>query len=127
MHMAESTASTNRMFFSYASEDAAVVDQVAARVQPLALDAHIFVDRYEILSGQSLYDRIEKGILSADRYFVFLSAVLVTKPWVTKELRAAMSLETEGRRDFVVPVLLSPPQEFPLLEGEEVHRCGREA
>jgi hypothetical protein len=70
--------------------------------------------RYEISGGQDLLKRIADGIESADKFFVFVSARSVDKPWVQLELRKALVAELAGDKpEFIVPVKIGTVTTFP--------------
>jgi hypothetical protein len=103
-----------RIFFSYASEDKPVVEQVFARVGDAFPDLRGWLDTYEIVGGDDLIEKIAEGIDQADRFIVFLSARSIEKPWVKAELRKALMAEIQGiKPDFIIPVKLGPVSKFP--------------
>ncbi len=61
-------ASKMRVFFSHASEDKPVVEQVLARVQAAFPDVSPWLDRLEIKGGDDLVDKIGEGIDGADKF-----------------------------------------------------------
>ncbi len=70
-------------------------------------DHAVWVNKYEIVAGESLLEKIAEGIDEAEKFFVFLSKVSITKPWVKREYALAIMDEIEGiRPDFIAPVLL---------------------
>jgi TIR domain len=108
-----------KVFFCYASEDRETVDAVYAA---LVAKHDIWIDRYEIVGGESLIGKISEGIDQADKFFVFLSEVSVNKPWVQSELRDALADEIAGiRPDFVVPVLLRKLSEIPRFLKDKLY------
>jgi hypothetical protein len=96
-----------KAFFSYAHEDVQTVEIIHAALAADYPDHAIWIDKFEIVAGESLLEKIAEGIDEAEKFFVFLSKVSITKPWVKRELRSAIMDEIEGiRPDFVAPVLL---------------------
>src|ERR1700750_1643014 len=78
-----------KVFVSHASEDKdRFVMNFAARLRAKGIDA--WVDRWEMLPGDSLIEKIfEDGIKNAQAVVVVLSNNSVNKPWVREELNAA--------------------------------------
>lgn len=94
-----------KAFISHASEDKArFVVQFAERLRASGVDA--WLDRWEMLPGDSLVDKIfEEGLRNANAVVVVLSAHSVGKPWVREELNAAFVAKVNsGSR--LIPVLL---------------------
>jgi hypothetical protein len=103
-----------KLFFSYASEDAAVVLQIYGRVASAFPDLEPWMDKFEIVGGQDLIDKIAAGMDDADKFFVFLSAASIEKPWVKAELHRALMAEIKGvKPEFVVPVKVGAIATFP--------------
>lgn len=103
-----------RVFFSHASEDKTVVEQVFERVVAAYPDVVGWLDRFQITGGADLIDKIAQGIDEADKFLVFLSERSIDKPWVRAELRKALMAEIEGvKPDFIVPVKLGAITRFP--------------
>ncbi|WP_166793237.1 toll/interleukin-1 receptor domain-containing protein [Cryobacterium lactosi] len=105
---------TKRIFFSHASEDKATVLAVHSELIAHFPDLDAWIDTYEIVGGDSLLDKIAEGMDNADKFFVFLSPISVTKPWVQRELNRALTQEIKGTKpDYVVPVLLGNIDRVP--------------
>jgi hypothetical protein len=103
-----------RVFFSHASEDKPVVEQVYRRVVDAYPAVQPWLDRYQIVGGQDLIERIAAGIEVADKFLVFLSEASVDKPWVRAELRQALMAEINGvKPEFIVPVKIGAISCFP--------------
>lgn len=106
--------SAPRVFVSHASEDKdRFVLPFAERLRERGLDA--WVDRWEMLPGDSLVKRIfEEGLENAQAVVVVLSAASVGKAWVSEELDAAVvkRINTGSR---LIPVVLDglSAQEVP--------------
>src|SRR5438105_990717 len=94
-----------RVFFSHASEDKPVVEQVHRRVADAFPDVKGWLDTYEIVGGNDLVEKIAAGIDEADKFLIFLSQRSIEKPWVKAELRKALMAEIQGvKPEFIVPV-----------------------
>jgi hypothetical protein len=120
-----------KIFFSYASEDAALVDAVYGEFVTEYPHHEPWLDKYEIVGGDSLLEKIASGMNEADKFFVFLSPVAITKPWVQRELRRALMREIQGvDPSFIVPVKIGDLREMPaFLEDKkyiDVSRLRRE-
>jgi hypothetical protein len=79
-----------RVFISHASEDKGrFVLQFAERLRKRGIEA--WLDTWEILPGDNILDKVFKeGLNQSDAIIIVLSAVSITKPFVKKELNAAV-------------------------------------
>ncbi|GAC1320765.1 MAG: toll/interleukin-1 receptor domain-containing protein [Aquirhabdus sp.] len=79
-----------KIFVSHASEDKErFVIPFSTALRQRGIDA--WVDRWEMLPGDSLVDKIfEEGLKEAAAVIIVISDVSVTKPWVREELNAAV-------------------------------------
>ena len=104
-----------KVFFSHASEDKPLVEQVFLRVQQRFPDIKGWLDKYEILGGDDLIESIHKGIETSDKFLIFLSPNSIDKSWVRTELRKALSDEINGiKPEFIIPVKVGHISQFPL-------------
>jgi hypothetical protein len=104
----------NKAFFCHASEDKPIVEGVYERLLHHAPDLSAWLDKFEILAGQSLLDRIAAGMDESSKFVIFISQVSVTKPWVNRELRRAIMREIGGvDPDFIIPVLVNDIAAIP--------------
>lgn len=94
-----------KVFISHASEDKArFVTAFAERLRASGVDA--WLDRWEMLPGDSLVDKIfEEGLRNASAVVVILSANSVSKPWVREELNAAF-VKRVNTGSKLIPVVL---------------------
>src|SRR5438132_11845045 len=98
----------SRAFFSYASEDIAIVTLVFNAVIDRFPSFQPWLDKYEIVGGEDLLKKIAAGMDSAEKFFVFLSPTSVQKPWLQRELTRAIMREVGGiNPDYIVPVRLA--------------------
>jgi TIR domain len=103
-----------RVFFSHASDDKPVVEQVFSRVADKFPEVKGWLDKFEISGGDDLLDKLAEGIDGADRFLVFLSERSIEKPWVKLELKKALMAEIEGvKAEFIIPVKLGAVSKFP--------------
>ncbi len=116
-----------RIFFSHASEDKPLVEAVYTELVDAHPDHEPWVDRYEIVGGQNLIDKITEGMDRSERFFVFLSPSSIEKPWVKRELQRALIREIDGvDPDYIVPVRIGGlTQVPPFLEAKRYIDLGR--
>ncbi|MFW5983567.1 MAG: toll/interleukin-1 receptor domain-containing protein [bacterium] len=103
-----------KVFFSHASEDKPLVEQVFLRVIEKFPQIEAWLDKYEILGGDDLIETVHKGIEQSDKFLIFLSPNSIDKPWVRTELRKALSDEISGiKPEFIVPIKVGHISQFP--------------
>ena len=103
-----------KVFFSHASEDKPLVEQVFLRVEKRFPDIKGWLDKYEILGGDDLIETVHAGIESSDKFLIFLSPNSIDKPWVRTELRKALSDEISGiKPEFIIPIKVGHISQFP--------------
>lgn len=107
----------SRSFFSHASEDKDAVELVYEAVRDAMPEHAPWLDKYEIVGGQDLLARISAGMDEAEKFFIFLSPISVTKPWVKAELRRAIVRDIKDvDADYIVPVILDDVDPPAFLE-----------
>ena len=94
-----------KVFISHASEDKQrFVTEFATQLRANGVDA--WLDRWEMLPGDSLVDKIfEEGLKDANAVIIVLSNNSVTKPWVSEELNAGM-VSRISRGTKIIPVVI---------------------
>jgi hypothetical protein len=94
-----------RVFVSHASEDKErFVVEFATKLRAKGIDA--WLDKWEILPGDSLVDKIyDEGLKGAQAVIVVLSRNSVNKPWVRDELNAAVVKKINGLSK-LIPVVI---------------------
>ena len=103
-----------KVFFSHASEDKPLVEQVFLRVEKRFPEIKGWLDKYEILGGDDLIETVHAGIESSDKFLIFLSPNSIDKPWVRTELRKALSDEISGvKPEFIIPIKVGHISQFP--------------
>ena len=103
-----------KAFFSHASEDKKLVEQVFLKVCDKFPDLEGWLDKYEILGGDDLIETIHAGIENSDKFLIFLSPNSIDKPWVRAELRKALMDEINGiKPEFIVPIKVGHISQFP--------------
>lgn len=115
------------VFFSYASEDKATVGAIFDALLKAHPEHRPWVDKYEIVGGESLLDRIAEGMDAAQKFFIFLSPISAEKPWVKAELKRAIMREIEGVDPaYIVPVKVGDLKTIPpFLEGKRYINLGK--
>jgi len=94
-----------KVFISHASEDKPrFVTAFATKLRENGVDA--WLDRWEMLPGDSLVDKIfEEGLKEAQAVIIVLSNFSVSKPWVSEELNASMVARiSKGTK--IIPVVI---------------------
>lgn len=91
-------------FISYSSQDSKFAERLATDLKKRELG--VWFDRWEIRVGDSLTEKIGRGIRENDYLIVVLSPHSVASEWVRKELSEAMQREIKEKRVVVLPVLL---------------------
>lgn len=103
-----------KVFFSHAGEDTPIVDQIYVRIMAKYPDIAGWMDKYEIVGGNDLIDKLAQGMDTSDRFLVFLSDISVRKPWVQAELKRAFMKEISGiNPDYIIPVKLGAVKAYP--------------
>jgi hypothetical protein len=92
------------LFICHASEDKAVVRRLVQFIERHGVA--VWLDEYEIRVGESIVQRINQGIEEASHMVVVLSSHSATRPWVTKELSAALMRQLVQRSIQVLPLRL---------------------
>ncbi len=103
-----------KVFFSHASEDKPIVEQVFLRVKEKFPEIEGWLDKYEILGGDDLIETVHNGIEQSDKFLIFLSPNSIEKPWVRTELRKALNDEINRiKPEFIVPIKIGHISQFP--------------
>jgi hypothetical protein len=105
-----------RLFLSYASNDRAFVERLAASLG--ALGHQVWLDRWEITVGEVLPAKIAAGLESTDYMVVVLSPAALQSSWVERELQMAVFDEIGHRRTRVLPILIADCAIPLLLRGK---------
>ena len=101
-----------KVFISYSSTDRKHVEEIAQKLKFRGIE--VWYDQWEIVVGDSIVQKINDGISSADYLLVALSSASVKSHWVQEELSAATALLAE-KGSFILPVLLDDCKVPPLL------------
>jgi hypothetical protein len=94
-----------KVFVSYATEDKErFVEAFAIKLRANGIDA--WFDKWEIMPGDSLVDKIfEEGIKAADIFIIILSEASVQKPWVREELNTSV-VNRIIRKTKIIPIVI---------------------
>ena len=93
-----------RIFLSYSSKDRVFVENIARKLSSDGFS--VWYDDWEIHIGDSIVDKINKGISASDFLIIVLSKNSMNSRWVKKELNAATIKEVNSRGAYIIPVLL---------------------
>lgn len=104
------------IFLSHSSKDKAFVNRLATDLRRLGY--YVWTDDAEIKVGDSLIQKIGRGIDRVAYVGAVISHNSVTSDWVAKELDIAMNQEIEGRRVKVLPLLLEDVELPGFLKGK---------
>jgi hypothetical protein len=101
------------VFLSHSHADKPVVRQIAEGLKSQGID--VWIDEAELSLGDSLVNRIERGLDSADFVAFFLSKASVKSQWARQELNVAISRQVSGERGAIVLPILLEDAEIPAL------------
>lgn len=93
-----------RVFVCHASEDKPVARELAPRLS--SHGAEVGLDEWEICVGDSIVEKINTGLESASHLAILLSANSVNKPWVTREISAALMRQLATASVTTLPIRL---------------------
>lgn len=93
-----------KVFLSHSSIDKPFVEKLAKDI--LALDMEVWLDKWDMQVGDSLFDKIEEGLETSDYLLIVLSKHSVNSPWVRKELNAFLCDEIFSKRVKILPILI---------------------
>ena len=93
-----------QIFLSYASSDRAVAQHIVTALQREHIPVW-FAD-WEILPGDSISERIDNALSSADVLLVLLSRNSIASRWIEHELSTALTRELRDRAITVMPALI---------------------
>jgi len=108
------------VFISYSSADKIFVDPLILSLTREGIS--IWIDQGEVLPGDRIREKINRGILDSKYLVVVLSKNSINSNWVRVELDSAMIREIEDNAVVVIPVLVGDIQknEIPLdLRGKQ--------
>lgn len=103
--MKDNPSNPPKVFLSHASEDKQrFVVPFATALRAKGID--VWLDKWEILPGDSLVDKLfEEGLKNADAVLIVISAASIARPWVRHELNTAI-VNRITKQTKVIPVVL---------------------
>ena len=105
------------IFISYNHEDKDQAQLIATNL--VQARKNVWIDKWEINAGDSLIQRIEEALGSADAILILLSETSVNSEWCRKELRSGILRELEEKSTLVIPIRLDDT-EVPLFLREKL-------
>ncbi len=106
------------IFISYSHEDKEFVDDLA--MQLVIKKAHVWLDRWELNTGDSIIERIQDAMDAAIASIVVLTPASTQTAWCKKELSSGILKELEKREVLVLP-LLKEDCEIPLFLRDKLY------
>jgi hypothetical protein len=106
------------IFICHSSADKRFAKRLGTRLSRFGVK--VWVDEAEIKVGDSLLEKISKGIAESEYLGIILSSNSVNSAWVQKEVQIATTLEIESRRLKVLPILFKEC-EVPLFLKEKLY------
>lgn len=92
------------IFISYSHSNSEIVEKIAAHL--VAKNIHIWIDKWQLNFGDSLFGRIQEGITESSALLLMLSKDYLDSEWCTREQEAALLRELEEKKVIAIPVLL---------------------
>lgn len=92
-----------QIFLCHSHKDESFVMQLANDLESDKID--VWVDEWDIEVGDFIHKKIEDGIRNSTYLGIILSPDSVCSKWVDKELRAALAIESQKGKKFVLPIL----------------------
>lgn len=100
------------VFLSHSSKDKPFVSRLATDLKSQGVP--VWYDQWELKVGDSLSERIERGISQSGWLALVISKNSASSDWVQKELRAAQARELRDKSVFVLPIIIDDC-EIPLF------------
>lgn len=107
------------IFLSHSSKDKPFVDWLHSKLQDANLTA--WYDKFEILVGQSIITRIEKGLTGSELLIVVISRNSVVSNWVDAELKPKILQQIQTQRIDILPIVLGrvKPEEISIFLADK--------
>ncbi|HEV2605573.1 MAG TPA: TIR domain-containing protein [Microvirga sp.] len=110
----ERQAKERRVFLSYAHQDREVAAQIVSALQGAGLNT--WLDQWSLAPGDSILERVEDAVASADVLLVLLSEASVSSRWMQAELSSnSFARALADRAVAVIPALIQDCQIPPAL------------
>lgn len=94
----------SKVFISYSYQDKPFVDWLVTHLKDNDVD--IWYDKSEINIGDSIIEKIEKGIKVASIYIIVLSEAAIKSKWVNYELNNALLYKAQKEGLKILPILI---------------------
>ncbi len=92
-----------KIFISHSSKDKEFVWKLAADLRLNQID--VWYDDWELNWGDSIVEKIQKGIYESSFQIIVLSPNSIESKWVKEELNAAIMIQLKNQSTFVLPIL----------------------
>lgn len=102
-----------RVFISYSHGDGWFAERLEEALREKSID--VWIDKNEILVGDSLLGRIREGIDSSDFVCALISHFSISSSWVQSELEIALNQQIEAKKVKVLPLMLQEGIKLPLF------------
>ena len=104
-----------RVFLSHSSQDKLFVDRLASDLEKMTVD--VWYDKWEIKVGDSIVEKIAKGLKENDYIALVLSPNSVQSDWVKREINSSFMREINEKKARILP-LMYKHCEVPILLNE---------
>ena len=105
------TVVKRRVFISYSRKDEWFADKLEGALSKRGVG--VWIDKKEILVGDSLIQRIREGINTAQYICAVISKNSINSKWVQEELDLAMNQQIEDGKVRVLPIVIESKIELP--------------
>ena len=109
------------VFLCHASEDKPAALRLATLLRSHGVA--VWLDQWEIRVGDSIVEKVNSGLESSSHLAILISKTSISKPWVTRELSAALMRQLADRSILVLPVRLDDSPIPPLLADIKYADC----
>lgn len=103
------------VFISHSHTDRDFVERLAEDLTKRGIS--VWYDKWELLPGDSLRERIAAGIRQSSFFAPVISTASQGSKWVSKELDEAFAQQVERQGNFILPVLIERCEPPPMLSG----------
>jgi hypothetical protein len=104
-----------RLFISYSTKDAIVVNEIVTRLRDRGLD--IWLDQSQITASDNIVGRIDDGLSRWKYFLLFASKSYFGSPWATSEYRAAFYAALGANERKIIIIRLDDAALPPLIAG----------
>ncbi len=103
-----------KIFISHSAKDRDEARNIATKLKNSNLD--VWYDEWSLQAGDSLVNKIEKGIADSNTLIVLLSKESMRSRWVKSEINAFLNRSLSERNISIIPVFLEKVLMPPLLK-----------